>query len=74
MQDLTISKEVGSRAGEGQAYGNLGTAYDEMGDHSKEIECYAQRVAIAKEVGDRTGEGRAYGNLGIAEMMLFIGT
>ena len=36
-QDLAIAKEVGDRAGEGKAYGNLGDAYQSQGDFSKAI-------------------------------------
>ena len=31
-EDLAIAKEVGDRAGEGKAYGNLGIAYESQGD------------------------------------------
>jgi tetratricopeptide (TPR) repeat protein len=61
---LAIAKEVGDRAGEGTAYGNLGCAYELKGDFLKAIEYQTQRAAIAKEKGDRAGEGRAYANLG----------
>ena len=65
-----MAKEVGDRAGEGMAYGNLGNTYDSQGDFrasfSKAIEYHTQDLAIAKEVGDRAGEGRAYANLGNA--------
>jgi tetratricopeptide (TPR) repeat protein len=59
-----MAKEMGDRAGEGTAYGNLGIAYRSQGDFSKAIEYQTQHLAIAKEVGDRAGEGAAYGNLG----------
>ena len=61
-----MAKEMGDRAGEGTAYGNLGIAYRSQGDFSKAIEYQTQHLAIAKEVGDRAGEGAAYGNLGNA--------
>jgi tetratricopeptide (TPR) repeat protein len=64
-QHLTMAKEVGDRAGEDAAYGNLGIGYNSLGDFSQAIEHHAQQLAIAKEVGDRAGEGAAYGNLGI---------
>jgi hypothetical protein len=62
VQDLAIAREVGDRAGEGQAYGNLGNAYQSQGDF-KAIKYHSQHLAIAKEVGDRAGEGTTYGNL-----------
>ena len=63
---LKISKEVGDRAGEGIAYGNLGIAYGSLGDFQKAIEYLERNLKISKEVGDRAGEGKAYGNLGNA--------
>jgi tetratricopeptide (TPR) repeat protein len=63
--DLAIAKEVGDRAGEAAAYGNLGRAYLSQGDYAKAIEYHGKRLAIEKEVGDRAGEAAAYANLGI---------
>ncbi|CAH3162763.1 unnamed protein product, partial [Pocillopora meandrina] len=54
------------KAGEGQAFGNLGIAYNNLCDFHKAIEYHERDLQIAKEVGDKAGEGRAYGNLGIA--------
>jgi tetratricopeptide (TPR) repeat protein len=58
--------EVGDRAVEGGAYGNLGSARQSQGGYAKAIEYHAQDLAVVKEVGDRAGEGSAYGNLGNA--------
>ena len=63
---LAIAREIGDRRGEGQALGNLGIAYADLGDARKAIEFYEQALAIAREIGDRRGEGNALGNLGIA--------
>ena len=57
---------MGDRLGEGCAYGNLGNAFESLGDFKRAIEYHQNRLSIAKQVGDRAGEGRAYGNLGIA--------
>ena len=57
---------MGDKAGEGRAYGNLGNAYDSLGDFHKAIEYHECDLQIAKEVGDKAGEGGAYGNLGIS--------
>ena len=62
FQDLTIAKELGDRAGEGRAYGNLGNAFGGLGNFKKAIEYHNQDLTIAKELGDRAGEGRAYGS------------
>ena len=67
---LKIAKEIGDRAGEGGAYGNLGNAYQSLGDYQKAIEYHEKHLKIAKEIGDRAGEGTAYGNLGIAYQSL----
>ena len=63
-KDLKIAIEIGDRAGEGGALGNLGNAYGSLGDFRKAIEYHEKHLKIAKEIGDRTGEGEAYGNLG----------
>ena len=65
-KDLSIAKEVGDRAEEGRANGNLGNAYRRLGNFKRAIECQEQHLSIAKEVGDRAGEGRANANLGAA--------
>ena len=52
--------------GEGQAYGNLGNAYDSLGDFQKAIEYHEKHMKIAIEIGDRAGEGAASANMGIA--------
>ena len=67
-----IAIEIGDRAGEGQAYGNLGVAYDSLGDFRRPmpIAYHEKDLKIAIEIGDRAGEGGAYGNLGIANRSL----
>ena len=69
-QRLSIAKELGDRAGEGDAYSNLGIAYWQLGDFKQAVKYHNQHLSIAKELGDRIGEGRAYGNLGIAYQCL----
>ena len=64
QQHLTIAKELGDRAGEGRAYGNLGIAYRNLGEFKQAIKYHNQDLSIAKELGDKAGEGGAYGNLG----------
>jgi hypothetical protein len=50
-QHLEIAKEVGDRAGEGIAYGNLGNAHKSQGGFSQAIKYHTQHLEIAKEVG-----------------------
>ena len=39
---LKIALEIGDRAGEGEAYGNLGNAYQPLGDYRKAIEYHEE--------------------------------
>ncbi|CAH3198963.1 unnamed protein product [Porites evermanni] len=61
-EDMT--KEVGDRAGQGRACGNLGHAYSALDDFQQAKDYYEHCLSIAKEVGDRVGEGHAYYCLG----------
>ena len=65
FQDLTIAKELGDRAGEDRAYGNLGSAHRRLCNFKQAIEYHNQDLTIAKELGDRAVQGGAYGNLGL---------
>ena len=67
---MKIAKEIGDRAGEGTAYGNLGITYQPLGDYTKAIESHENFLKIAKEIGDRAKEGAAYGNIGTAYQLL----
>ena len=55
-----------NRMAEGNALGNLGLAYADLGEVRKAIEFYEQALIIAREIGDRHGEGAALGSLGNA--------
>ncbi len=50
IEMATVAKEVGDRAGEGNAYGGLGVAYRSLGDFSQAIEHHRQHLAIGREV------------------------
>ena len=69
-KDFKIAIEIGDRGGEGGAYGNLGNAYQSLGDYRKAIEYHEKDLKIDIEIGDRSGEGGAYGNLGNAYQSL----
>ena len=70
VQELSIAKEQGNRAGEGRAYNNLGNAYYNLGDFQQAIECCTKSLNIAKKQEDREGEGGAYNSLGFAYFYL----
>ena len=61
---------MGDKVGEGKSYGNLGNAYQGLGQFKTAIEYQQRHLEIAKEVGDRAGEGQSYGNLGNAHQGL----
>ena len=67
---LGIAREIGDRYGEENAHGNLGNAYNNLGQVEKAIEYYEKALGIAKEIGDRQGEGNSLGNLGNAYNIL----
>ena len=48
----------------GGAYGNLGNAYQSLGNYQLAVEYHKQGLDIAKEVSDRAGVGHAYSCLG----------
>ena len=59
----TFSRELGDRAAEGTAYGNLGNAFIRLGQYSKAVEFSTKTSTFPVSWG--TGMG-AYGNLGNA--------
>ena len=63
---LSLSKRLKDRRSEGNALGNLGIAYANLGETRRAIEFYEQVLAIDREIGDRRGEGADLGNLGSA--------
>ena len=69
-QVLAITREIGDRAGEGVALGNLGSTYLRLGQYHKAIDLYEQDLAITREIGNRAGEGSALVNLGSAYLKL----
>ena len=55
---------MGDKAGEGTSYGNLGNAYQGLGQFITAMECHKRHLKIFKEVGDKTGEACALCFLG----------
>ena len=69
-QAVKLYREIKDRRGEGQALGNLGLAYDNLGNYPKAIEVHEQSLAIAREIKNRSMEGSILGNLGNAYQSL----
>ena len=61
---LTIYREIGDRQDEGATLGNMGIAYDSLGDYEKAIVFHNQSLAIERELRNRLGEAQSLGNLG----------
>ncbi|CAB1332774.1 unnamed protein product, partial [Coregonus sp. 'balchen'] len=69
--NLCLVKELGDRAAQGRAFGNLGNTHYLLGNFLEAIKFHRQRLSIAKEFGDKAAERRAYSNLGNA--LIFLG-
>ncbi|XP_059494264.1 G-protein-signaling modulator 1b isoform X7 [Stegostoma tigrinum] len=68
--NLKIVQELGDRAAQGRAYGNLGNTHYLLGNYNDAIAFHKERLSIAKEFGDKAAERRAYSNLGNAHIFL----
>ncbi|CAD6490332.1 MAG: CHAT domain protein [Candidatus Argoarchaeum ethanivorans] len=65
-QALTYYIKNEDLSGESDCYGNLGNAYNNLGDFKKAIEFYEKSLKIKREIGDLSGESKCYGNFGAA--------
>jgi tetratricopeptide (TPR) repeat protein len=63
---LPAARRLKRRNWEGNSLGNLGNAYQSLGEYRRAIEYHEQSLEIARKIGDRRGEGAVLGNLGIA--------
>ncbi len=63
---MTIARAIGDRLGEANSLGNLGLAYDNLGDYKRAIDYHTQSLTIARTIGDRQSEANSLGNLGLA--------
>ncbi len=61
---LMAAQSLNNRQVEGISLGNLGNAYDSLGEYRRAIDYHEQFLAIAREIGDRSGEGSSLGSLG----------
>ncbi|EHB04828.1 G-protein-signaling modulator 1 [Heterocephalus glaber] len=69
-RNLSLVKELGDRAAQGRAYGNLGNTHYLLGNFTEATTFHKERLSIAKEFGDKAAERRAYSNLGNAHIFL----
>ena len=61
---LEAAQMLGDRKNQNKLLGNLGVAYDSLGEWRKGIEYYEQALVIAHEIGDQQREGIWLGNIG----------
>ncbi len=64
QQALTIYQEIQNLRREGTLLGNLGIAYNHLGEYLQAINYHQQALAIMQEMGNRQGEGKVLLNLG----------
>jgi len=67
---LTAAQKLGNKQAQGNHMGNLGIAYQSLGEYRKAIEFYEQALEISRLIGDRQGEGNSLGSLGNAYQSL----
>ena len=62
-QSLTISQEIGDKAGEGTTLDNISHIYHARGDYDTALSYLKQSLAIRQEIGDKAGEGTTLNNI-----------
>ena len=66
---LTLAREIGFRAGEGQALNALGTYYKNIGDLDQALEHLIASVQLHQELGDKKRIAFSLSNMGIVYTM-----
>jgi len=69
-EDLATAIEVGDKAGEGRASGNLGAVPRSLGHSKRAIESHKEDLSIAQENGDKNREAFALFCIGRARERL----
>ncbi|XP_050403151.1 G-protein-signaling modulator 2 isoform X2 [Patella vulgata] len=69
-ENLQLVRELGDKAAQGRACGNLGNTHYLLGNFTQAILYHEERLAIAKQFGDKAAERRAFTNLGNAHIFL----
>jgi len=66
QQSLELARKMGDLSSVAAALGNLGGAYQLMGQYEQAIVHHQQALIISREIGDRQSEGQDLGSLGVA--------
>ena len=61
---LCAARLVNDKHNEGNALGNLGTAYRDLDNAPEAIEYFEQALAVNRQIGNKRGEGATLGNIG----------
>jgi tetratricopeptide (TPR) repeat protein len=67
---LSAARELEEREWEGNALGNLGFVYDDLGQYRTAIKYYEEGLQIQRELMQHQAEGTSVGNLGVAYLNL----
>ncbi len=67
---LVIYGEINNISGEGEAFNNLGAAFERTGSYLSALKFYQQALSKAQRVGDRIGQGRVFNNIGVIYLKL----
>lgn len=67
---MGLMVEIGDKAAQGRACGNLGNVHYLLGNFPRAIQYHTERLKIAHEFGDKAAERRAHSNLGNAHIFL----
>lgn len=67
---LGVSRMLHDQAGEFAALGNLGIAYQNLGEMNRAIELFKELLEASRKSGSRLGEGKALNGLGAAYLGL----
>lgn len=69
-ENMSLMIEIGDRAAQGRACGNLGNVHYLLGNFARANHFHQERLKIAREFGDKAAERRAHSNLGNAHIFL----
>jgi predicted ATPase/transcriptional regulator with XRE-family HTH domain len=66
-QSLTLSRELGDRAGMSRALNNLAVVAHDTGDYARSRDLYTESLALKRELGDKWGIAASLNGLGVVE-------
>ncbi len=64
-QSLTLTRQVGDKAGEATTLNNIGNVYSALGDKQIALDFYHQSLSLSRQVGDIAQEAITLNNIGL---------